>query len=228
MRPLSARRRPGTRLLRGPALVIGAILLAAGLYLLYRRHAFVALSQFPSGHARPTGAAVAGIFAVNGFTGELTAAAGGVLLLGAAGRRSARLASWLVALVLAVVAVWAAVNRDDALGLFGLGRWTIVGYGAVALLLAACSLLAGHAPVPRSATLAPSHGAEAGLARSWGATPSRGTEANPSQGGRTAPGQRVGPSAAHSEQDSPAQIERSAAAESEQTGAAQGGQAGAA
>jgi len=34
---------------RGPALIVGTILLAAGLYFMYRQHTYPRLSNFPSG-----------------------------------------------------------------------------------------------------------------------------------------------------------------------------------
>jgi hypothetical protein len=125
----------GVSLSRGPALVLGTILLAAGLYFLYKQHTFVKLGSFPSGTAKPTGKVFLGIFDVNGWTGELTAVAGGLLLFGAAQHLLAKTMSLIVAVVLGVVAVWALVNHHSALGLFGAGIWTIIGFGASAVLL---------------------------------------------------------------------------------------------
>ena len=45
----------GISLARGPALIVGTILLAAGLYFLYRQHNFPKLSNFPNGKARVDG-----------------------------------------------------------------------------------------------------------------------------------------------------------------------------
>jgi hypothetical protein len=135
MTTVSTTEERGASLSRGPALVLGTVLLAAGLYFLYKQHTFVKFSSFPSGTAKPTGTVFLGIFGVNGWTGELTAAAGGLLLFGAAHHIVAKTMSLIVGVVLAVVAVWALVNHHSALGLFGLGTWTIVGYGACAVLL---------------------------------------------------------------------------------------------
>jgi len=127
--------RKGPSLARGPALILGTILLAAGLYFLYKQHTFVKVSQFPSGTAKPTGKVFLGIFAVNGWTGELSAVAGGLLLFGAAQHLVAKAMSLIVGVALGVVAVWALVDHHSALGLFGAGIWTIIGFGACAVLL---------------------------------------------------------------------------------------------
>lgn len=127
--------RTGVSLARGPALILGTILLAAGLYFLYKEHTFVKFSQFPSGTAKPTGKVFFGIFGVNGWTGELTAVAGGLLLFGAAQHLVAKAMSLIVGVALGIVAVWALVNHHTALGLFGAGIWTIIGFGACAVLL---------------------------------------------------------------------------------------------
>ena len=76
----TTRTEKGVSLARGPALILGTILLAAGLYFLYKQHTFVKLSNFPSGRAAPTRKVFLGIFGVNGWTGELAAVAGGLLL----------------------------------------------------------------------------------------------------------------------------------------------------
>jgi hypothetical protein len=124
----------GAGLARGPALVLGTILLAAGLYFLYRQHGFPRWRNFPDGHAPIGGKAFFGIFGVNGFTGELTAIAGGLLLIGAAQHLLAKTMSLLVGIALAAAAIIAAIS-GDVLGLAAANGWTEVGWGASALIL---------------------------------------------------------------------------------------------
>ena len=45
----------GISLARGPALILGTILLAAGLYFLYKQHTFPPFSNFPTGRAQVGG-----------------------------------------------------------------------------------------------------------------------------------------------------------------------------
>jgi hypothetical protein len=120
---------------RGPALILGTILLIAGLFFLYRVHLFPRLSQFPSAHAHTGGKAFFGIFGLNGWSGELTAAAGGLLLFGAAEHYLAKTTSLIVAIVLGGVAIWALVDHYSALGLFATNIWTVVLWLAAAVLL---------------------------------------------------------------------------------------------
>jgi hypothetical protein len=133
--PTATNTKTGVSLSRGPALILGTILAVAGLYFLYKQHTFVKLSHFPNGKATVGGKVFFGIFGVNGWTGELTAAAGALLLFGAAQHLLAKAISLIVGVVLAVVAVWALVNHHSALGLFAASIWTIVLFGACALLL---------------------------------------------------------------------------------------------
>jgi hypothetical protein len=129
------RTQKGVSLARGPALIIGTVLLIAGLYFLYKQHTFVKLSQFPSGHATYHGKVFLGIFGVNGWSGELTAAGGGLLLFGAAQHLLAKAMSLIVGVVLAVIAIWALVHSHSAAGLFAANIWTIIGWGGCAALL---------------------------------------------------------------------------------------------
>ena len=133
----------GISLSRGPALVLGSVLLVAGLFFLYRVHVFPRFAQFPNAHAHTYGKAFFGIFGLNGWSGELTAAAGGLLLFGAAQHLLAKTASLVVAIALGGVGVWALVNHNSALGLFATNIWTIV------LWLAAAALLLINAGMPR-------------------------------------------------------------------------------
>lgn len=131
----SPRNARGVSLARGPALALGAILLVAGLYFLYKLHTFPKLSQFPSGTAHVEGKAFLGIFGLNGWSGELTAVAGGLLLFGAAQHLLAKSTSLVVGVVLAVVAIVALINDHSALGLFAANVWTIILWGGSAALL---------------------------------------------------------------------------------------------
>jgi hypothetical protein len=160
----------GVSLARGPALILGTVLLVAGLYFLYRIHTFPKLSQFPSGKAAVDGKAFLGIFGVNGWSGELTAAAGGALLFGAAQHLLAKTVSLIVGIAFAVVAVIALVHHHSALGLFAANIWTIILWGGSAAYLLINTLL------PRSGGTAsglrrqpPASGAVAGPVQSPGA-----------------------------------------------------------
>jgi hypothetical protein len=123
----------GLSLARGPALIVGTILLAAGLYFLYRQHNFPKLSNFPSGKARVDGK-VFGVFGANGWTGMLIAVAGGLLLFGAAQHLLAKTISLIVGVALAVAAV-IAVASGDVLGLAAANGWTEFAWGVVAAIL---------------------------------------------------------------------------------------------
>src|ERR1700729_4193301 len=105
----------GISLARGPALVLGTILLAAGLYFIYKAHYFPKLSNFPNGEA-PVDTKVFGIFGANGWTGMLTAVAGGLLLFGAAQHLLAKTMSLIVGVGLGAAAIIAAVS-GNVLGL---------------------------------------------------------------------------------------------------------------
>lgn len=131
----------GVSLARGPALILGTVLLVAGLYFVYRVHTFPKLSHFPSGRATVDGKAFLGIFGVNGWSGELTAAAGGALLFGAAQHLLAKTMSLIVAVVFAVVAVIALVHHHSSLGLFSANIWTIILWGGSAVYLFINTLL---------------------------------------------------------------------------------------
>ena len=137
----TTREEKGAGLARGPALILGTVLLVAGLYFLYKQHTFPKLSEFPSGDAKPGGKVFLGIFGVNGWSGELTAAAGGLLLFGSAQHLLAKTMSLIVGVALAVVAVLALVDGDNALGLFAANIWTVIGWGGAAALLLVNTLL---------------------------------------------------------------------------------------
>jgi lysylphosphatidylglycerol synthetase-like protein (DUF2156 family) len=124
----------GISLARGPALIVGTILLVAGLYVLYKQHAFPAFSQFPNGHVSDHKVFL-GIFGANGWTGMLTAVAGGLLLFGAAQHLLAKTMSLIVGIALAIAAIIALIS-GRVLGIAAANVWTeIVWGGAAAILL---------------------------------------------------------------------------------------------
>ena len=125
----------GVSLSRGPALALGTFLVIAGLYFMYMEHGFPQLSQFPNGTAHQDGKAFFGVFGLNGWSGELTVAAGALLMLGAAQHTLAKTTSFIVAVVFAGVGVWALVDHHSALGLFAANIWTILLWFAAAAYL---------------------------------------------------------------------------------------------
>ncbi len=124
----------GISLARGPALILGTILLAAGLYFLYKQHFFPKLSNFPNGRAPVQGKVFLGIFGANGWTGMLTAVAGGLLLFGAAQHLLAKTMSLIVGVALGAAAI-IALASGNVLGLAAANHWTELGWGAVAAIL---------------------------------------------------------------------------------------------
>jgi hypothetical protein len=123
----------GMSLARGPALILGTILLAAGLYFLYRQHTFPKFSNFPNGKA-PVGGKVLGVFGANGWTGMLTAIAGGLLLFGAAQHLVAKAMSLVAGVALGAAAVIALIS-GDVLGLAAANGWTELAWGIAAAIL---------------------------------------------------------------------------------------------
>ncbi len=128
-----ARTEKGVSLARGPALILGTILLAAGLYFLYKQHDFPRFSNFPNGDA-PVDGKVFGIFGANGWTGMLTAVAGGLLLFGAAAHVLAKTMSLIVGVALGAAAVTAAIS-GNVLGMAAANGWTEIAWGAAAAIL---------------------------------------------------------------------------------------------
>ena len=150
----------GASLARGPALALGAILLVAGLYFLYRQHGFPRFADFPDGRA-PLGGKALGIFGVNGWTGELTAAAGGLLLLGAAQHLLAKAMSLIVAVALGAAAIVALIS-GDVLGLAAANHWTELGWAAIAAILLFNTVVPRRRrtitePAPAAAPVLPRH-----------------------------------------------------------------------
>jgi hypothetical protein len=128
------RKEKGASLARGPALILGTILEVAGLYFLYKQHGFPPLSNFPNGKAPVQGKVFLGIFGVNGWTGLFTAAAGGLLLFGAAQHLLAKTMSLIVGVALGAAAVIAVIS-GNVLGLAAANAWTRLGWGVCAVIL---------------------------------------------------------------------------------------------
>lgn len=124
----------GISLARGPALILGAILQVAGLYFLYKQHLFPKFSNFSNGKVPPPGKVFFGIFGANGWTGLLTAAAGGLLLFGAAHHLLAKTMSLIVGIALGAAAIIALIS-GNVLGLAAANGWTEILWGASALIL---------------------------------------------------------------------------------------------
>jgi hypothetical protein len=124
----------GVSLARGPALILGTILEVAGLYFLYKQHGFPKLSNFPNGDAPVQGKVFFGIFGVNGWTGLFTAAAGGLLLFGAAQHLLAKTMSLIVGVALGAAAIIAVIS-GNVLGLAAANGWTRLGWGVCAVIL---------------------------------------------------------------------------------------------
>jgi lysylphosphatidylglycerol synthetase-like protein (DUF2156 family) len=131
--PAETRVEKGASLARGPALILGTILLAAGLYFLYKQNNFLKFSNFPNGTASVDGK-VFGIFGANGWTGMLTAVAGGLLLFGAAQHLLAKTMSLIVGVALGAAAVIALIS-GDVLGMAAANHWTELAWGIAAAIL---------------------------------------------------------------------------------------------
>jgi hypothetical protein len=129
-----ARTEKGASLARGPALILGTILLVAGLYFMYTQHTFLRFSNFPSGNAPVQAKVFLGIFGVNGWSGMFTAAAGGLLLFGAAEHVLAKTMSLIVGIALGAAAIIAVVS-GNVLGMAAANHWTELLWGASAIIL---------------------------------------------------------------------------------------------
>jgi hypothetical protein len=161
--PTETRIERGVSFARGPALILGTILLAAGLYSLYKEHTFPPFSNFPNGDAPVQGKVIFSIFGVNGWTGELTAVAGGLLLFGAAQHLLAKTVSLIVGLALGAAAVIALIS-GNVLGLAAANGWTKLAWAVSAAILLLNTL------IPRRRTEVPVGGApvyEDGSAHRW-------------------------------------------------------------
>jgi hypothetical protein len=123
----------GAGLARGPALVVGSILLAFGLIAIINHNEFPGFSSnFPDGNA--SGGKFLGLFEVNGWTLWLVMVAGGLLLFGSAQHLLAKTMSLIVGLALGAAAVIALVS-GDILGVGAANFWTWLGLAVAAVVL---------------------------------------------------------------------------------------------
>jgi hypothetical protein len=130
----TTRTEKGMSLAKGPALILGTILTAMGLYLLYKARTFPPFSNFPNGDAAKDGTFLFGIFGANGWTGMLTAAGGGLLLFGAAQHLLAKTMSLIVGIAFGAAAVIALIS-GNVLGMAAANGWTKLGWAVCAVIL---------------------------------------------------------------------------------------------
>lgn len=142
---------------RGPALIVGTILLAAGLYFMYRQHTYPRWGNFPNGSA-PVALKVWGIFGINGFTGLFTAVCGGLLLFGAAQHHLAKTMSLIVGCALGAAAIIGVIS-GNVLGLAASNGWTELAWGIAAAILLINALIPA-----RRRTVGATRGTAAGAA----------------------------------------------------------------
>ncbi|MGI8623878.1 MAG: DUF4383 domain-containing protein [Solirubrobacteraceae bacterium] len=128
----------GVSLARGPALVLGSILLAFGL-LAFLADGTSPTDGFPDGTIR-NAETFLGV-GVNDWTAFFTAKAGGLLLFGAAQHLLAKTMSLIVGLARGACSVIALVDGDDVLGLAAANGWTKLGWGVAAAVLLVNALL---------------------------------------------------------------------------------------
>lgn len=156
----TTRTEKGISLARGPALIVGTILLAAGLYLLYRAHTFPRFStNFTGGTPAKDGSFIFGIFAANGWTAMFTAVCGGLLLFGAAQHLLAKTMSLIVGAALGAAAVISVIS-GNVLGMASANGWTELGWAIAAVILLFNSLV----PRRRRTVVAEEEAAPAGAA----------------------------------------------------------------
>ncbi|MGI8715332.1 MAG: hypothetical protein ACR2NR_19550 [Solirubrobacteraceae bacterium] len=101
---------------------------------LYKQHLFPKFSNFPNAKVPPPGKVFVGIFGANGWTGLLTAAAGGLLLFGAAQHLLAKTMSLINGIALGAAAIIAPVS-GNVLGLAAANGWTEILWGGSAAIL---------------------------------------------------------------------------------------------
>jgi hypothetical protein len=130
----TTRTEKGISLARGPALILGTILTAVGLYLLYKARTFPPFSNFPNGSVTKNGDFLFGLFGANGWTAMLTAVGGGLLLFGAAQHLLAKTMSLIVGVALGAAAVIALIS-GNVLGMAAANGWTKLGWAICAAIL---------------------------------------------------------------------------------------------
>src|SRR5947209_302021 len=132
--PTTTRTEKGISLARGPALILGTILTAVGLYLLYKAHTFPPFSDLPNGNATADGKFIFGLFEANGWTAMLTAVGGALLLFGAAQHLLAKTMSLIVGIALGAAAVIALIS-GNVLGMAAANGWTELGWAICSVIL---------------------------------------------------------------------------------------------
>ena len=130
----TTRTEKGISLAKGPALILGTILTAVGLYLLYKARTFPPFSNFPNGDVTKDGDFLFGLFGANGWTAMLTAVGGALLLFGAAQHLLAKTMSLIVGIAFGAAAVIALIS-GNVLGMAAANGWTKLGWGACAVIL---------------------------------------------------------------------------------------------
>jgi hypothetical protein len=129
----------GPSLAKGPALIVGSILVAFGLASLLKNNDFPSFSSsFPDGEVQGTNFLG---FEVNGWTAFFSITAGALLLFGAAQHHLAKLMSLLVGLALAACAVIAVIDGQDVLGLAAANFWTKLGFAVAGGVLLVNALM---------------------------------------------------------------------------------------
>ncbi len=122
---------PGISLAKGPAMIIGLGLVAAGLLGFLHNADLPSINGFPNGD--PRGTTFAGI-EMNGWTNWITIAAGALLLFGVAQHHLAKVMSLIVGGVLIACAVIGLVT-GDVLGLAASNGWTEIIWAIVGVVL---------------------------------------------------------------------------------------------
>jgi len=129
----------GPSLAKGPAMIVGTLLVAFGLASLLKNSTFPNFSSsFPDGTAQ--GSSFLG-FEVNGWTAWFCIAGGGLLLFGCAQHHLAKAMSLIVGLAAAACAIIAIIDGDDVLGLAAANGWTKLGWAVTAAVLFLTALL---------------------------------------------------------------------------------------
>jgi hypothetical protein len=129
----------GPSLAKGPALIVGSILVAFGLASLLKNNDFPSFSSsFPDGEVQGTNFLG---FEVNGWTAFFSITAGALLLFGAAQHHLAKMMSLLVGLALAACAVIAVIDGQDVLGLAAANFWTKLGFAVAGGVLLVNALM---------------------------------------------------------------------------------------